>query len=263
MRSLTAMGRLKRNGVAYGLGNRLMRRSGWACLVLLVIALMAPSNARAQEFRATISGTVTDVTGAVVPGASVEVLETQTGTVSRTTSDSAGLYVVPFLLPGEYSITAKKAGFETYKRGGITLQAQEHPIVNLILTVGSASQTVTVTSEAPLVDQENASIGAVISTQSVADLPLNGRTPTVLSELSVGVITTAAPQQIHPFDNNAGNMWSMGGTPMQTSEVLLDGSPDLTMLGAQAYSPSQDSVQEVSVLESWRNWRTQTKENLK
>jgi hypothetical protein len=69
----------------------------------------------------------------------------------------------------------------------------------------------------------------------------------VLSELSVGVITTAAPEQVHPFDNNAGNMWSIGGTPMQTSEVLLDGSPDLTMLGAQAFSPTQDSVQEVSV----------------
>ena len=65
--------------------------------------------------------------------------------------------------------------------------------------------------------------------------------------LSVGVITTAAPQIVHPFDNAAGNAWSIGGTPNQVSEVLLDGSPDLTLLGALAYAPTQDSVSEVSV----------------
>jgi hypothetical protein len=69
----------------------------------------------------------------------------------------------------------------------------------------------------------------------------------VLATLSVGVVTTSAPGITHPFDNNAANSWSVGGTPKQVSEVLLDGSPDLTMLGAQAYSPTQDSVQEVSV----------------
>ena len=89
----------------------------------------------------------------------------------------------------------------------------------------------------PLIDQANASIGQVISTRSVESLPLNGRTPTTFAELSEGVISTAAPQIIHPFDNNAGNSWSIGGTPNQNSEVLLDGSPDLTLLGALAYAP--------------------------
>jgi len=201
----------------------------------------------AQEFRGTISGAVIDPSGAVVPGASVEVREIRTGTINRTTSDSAGQYVVPFLLPGEYSITAAATGFEDLTRSGITLHAQEHPIINLTLTLGSASQTVTVTGAAPQLDTANASVGQVISSESVADLPLNGRTPTTLSELSAGVISTAPPQLIHPFDNNAGNSWSIGGTPNQVSEVLLDGSPDLTLLGALAYAPTQDSVAEVSV----------------
>jgi|GEM_PF-2821638 len=114
-----------------------------ACLLLL------PTSALAQEFRATVSGTVTDPSGAVVPGANVQVQETSTGAISRTTSDAAGEYVVPFLLPGNYSITVKASGFEVLKRGGILLQAQEHPIINLVLTIGSATQTVTVTSAAP------------------------------------------------------------------------------------------------------------------
>jgi len=215
--------------------------------ILLAFIAIAVTSARAQEFRGTLSGTVTDPSGASIKGATVTVKESQTGTVNATVSDAAGQYVIPFLLPGNYSITAAAKGFENVTENNITLQSQEHPIVNLSLTVGQASETVTVTSSAPLIDQANASVGQVISSESVADLPLNGRTPTTLTELSEGVITTAAPQIVHPFDNNAGNSWSIGGTPNQVSEVLLDGSPDLTLLGALAYAPTQDSVQEVSV----------------
>lgn len=216
-------------------------------LLLSCALLLRPAGGFAQEFRGTISGAITDPTGAVVPGATVEVKESSTGTTNRTVSDSAGQYVVPFLPPGKYTITVKRDGFETLTRGGVELQAQEHPIINLALTIGSTNQTITVTSEAPLVDQANASVGQVIPTESVEDLPLNGRTPVVLTSLCVGVVTTSAPGITHPFDNNAANSWSIGGTPNQVSEVLLDGSPDLTLLGAQAYSPTQDTVQEVSV----------------
>ena len=220
------------------------------CRTAFVLALVCPLGsrvARGQEFRGTISGAVTDPSGAAIPGASVLVKEIHTGTLSRTRSDAAGQYVIPFLLPGDYQITVSDPGFETTVRNNITLQSQEHPIVNLPLAVGQTSEVVTVNSAPPLVDQANASVGQVISTESVEDLPLNGRTPTTLTELSEGVITTAAPELVHPFDNNAGNSWSIGGTPNQVSEVLLDGSPDLTLLGALAYAPTEDSVQEISV----------------
>lgn len=230
----------------HSLNARWLRRAG--IFLAVVVGLSLPcSQARAQEFRGTISGSVTDASGAVVAGAQVTVLETQTGTTSHATSDGAGQYVAPFLLPGDYAITVQAPGFEALRRAGVTLHAQDHLIINLALHVGRVNSTVTVTGAAPLLDTANASVGNVISTQSVADLPLNGRTPTTLSELAAGVITTAAPQQIHPFDNNAGNSWSIGGTPNQVSEVLLDGSPDLTLLGALAYAPTEDSVAEVSV----------------
>jgi len=204
-------------------------------------------SANAQEFRGTLSGKVTDATGAVIPNAKVTVTETNTGTVNQTVSDADGQWVVPFLLPGTYKVEAQAPGFQSIVRNSITLQSQEHPIIDLSMSIGRGSETVTVTTEIPLVDEANASVGQVISTESVADLPLNGRTPTTLTELSEGVITTAAPQIVHPFDNNAGNSWSIGGTPNQVSEVLLDGSPDLTLLGALAYAPTEDTVQEISV----------------
>jgi hypothetical protein len=221
------------------------------CAGVLALAvclfLLLPAGAFGQEFRATISGAVTDPSGAVVPGAKIEVREISTGAISRTTSDAAGQYVVPFLLPGQYAITAQAQGFQKLTRTGITLHAQEHPILNLTLQIGSSTQTVTVSADTPLLNAANASVNTVINTAAVADLPLNGRTPAALAELSAGVISTAAPQQIHPFDNNAGNSWSIGGTPNQVSETLLDGSPNETLLGSLAFSPSQDSVSEVSV----------------
>jgi len=215
--------------------------------LLFASLFLVSSGASAQEFRATIGGTVSDPTGGVIPGASIDVLEKSTGTVSHTVSDAAGQYLVPFLLPGNYTVTVKASGFENLTRTGITLQAQEHPIVDLALKVGTASQTVTVTGETPLLSQASATIGDVIPTGSVADLPLNGRAPMMLAELSVGVETEAAPQISHPFDNNNMNSFSIGGTPLQSSEVLMDGSPDETLLGSLAFSPTQDSVQEVSV----------------
>lgn len=215
-------------------------------MALSFVFLLAP-RMFGQEFRATISGSVTDPTGAIISGAKIEVREAGTGAISRTVSDAAGQYVVPFLLPGNYSVTASANGFETLTRNGITLQAQEHPIIDLVLKVGSASSTVTVTGEAPLLSQSSATISDVISTSSVADMPLNGRAPMMLAELAPGVETEAAPEQSHPFDNNNMNSFSIGGTPLQTSEVLLDGSPDETMLGSLAFSPTQDSVSEVSV----------------
>src|ERR1700733_9326496 len=100
-------------------------------IALLVLAALFAGVANAQEFRGTIGGTVVDPAGALVPGARVVVREVHTGTVDRTVSDNAGQYVVPFLLPGEYSITVTKQGFETLTRSGITLESQAHPIVNL------------------------------------------------------------------------------------------------------------------------------------
>lgn len=102
-------------------------------------------------------------------------------------------------------------------------------------------------AEAPILNTADASIGQTVTTKEVEDLPLNGRTPMMLAQLAIGVIATSNPSLVHPFDNNGAAAWSMGGTPSQTSELLLDGAPDEIWSGSLAYSPPQDAVQEVSV----------------
>ena len=228
-------------------GDRAVLRTAMWAVVCLAALVALPHRARAQEFRGTVSGVVTDTSGAVVPNADVTAREASTGTVSRATTDASGQYAIPFLLPGTYTLTVSGKGFKTEVHTGVVLETQGHPIVNVTLHPGEVNQTVTVTGAPPLIDLANASVGSVISTHSVEDLPINGRTPTTLTELAPGVITTAAPELIHPFDNNAGNEWSIGGTPNQVSEVLLDGAPDLTLLGALAYAPTEDSVSQVSI----------------
>jgi len=212
-----------------------------------VLAVLLTSAAHSQEFRGAISGAVTDPAGASVSGAKVVITETRTGTKTSTVSDATGQYVVPFLAPGTYDISVEAAGFKGAVRKGIQLGSGDHPVIDIRLTIGDTSTSVEVTSDAPLVNSENASVGQTITTKQVEDLPLDGRTPMMLTQLAVGVVATGNPSLVHPFDNAGAAAWSIGGAPKQTSEILLDGSPDATWDSRLAYSPPQDAVQEVQV----------------
>jgi Carboxypeptidase regulatory-like domain len=219
-----------------------MRFSRVAALLLSISAASF-----AQEFRSTLSGVVTDPAGAVVPNVTVIATETRTGTKSQTVSDSAGQYTIPFLLPGNYEISAESSGFKRYVRTGVEVASGSHPVIDITLTVGETSQSIDVTEDVSLVNRENASMGQTITAAQVEDFPLNGRTPMMLAQLSIGVIPTGQPSLVHPFDNSGAAGWSIGGTPAQTSELLMDGSPDATWDGRLAYSPPQDAVREVNV----------------
>jgi Carboxypeptidase regulatory-like domain len=217
------------------------------CSLVAVIAVLIPAAAFAQEFRATISGVVTDPTGAAVPGAKVVATETQTNTKTQTVSGAGGHYALPFLLPGNYRVTAQAAGFKEFARSGVQIGSGEHPVIDIQLEIGEASQTIEVTAAAPLINSDNATVGQAITTKQVEDLPMNGRTPLVLASLAVGVMATGQPSLIHPFDAGGASGWSIAGAPAQTNAVLLDGSPDATWDGRLAYSPPADAVEEVRV----------------
>src|SRR5215471_11684979 len=113
----------------------------WSVAFMALTSLFLSVRVRAQEFRGTISGTVTDSSGAVIKDAQVTITETNTNTVNRTKTDSAGQYVVPFLQPGTYRIVVEMASFKRDVRDGITLQANEHPLIDMTLQVGNAQET--------------------------------------------------------------------------------------------------------------------------
>src|SRR5258708_32927956 len=109
---------------------------------------------------------------------------------SATVTDSGGQYVIPFLAPGQYDLTVEAAGFRAAVRRAIQLGSGDHPVIDIQLAVGDLSQKIEVVDESPLVNTENASTGQSITAKQVADLPLNGRTPLMLAQLSMGVIST-------------------------------------------------------------------------
>lgn len=102
----------------------------------------------AQEFRGTISGAVADPSGGMVAGAKVTATETRTNTRTQTTTDSSGEFVIPFLAPGTYDLTFEAPGFSQATRTGIALQANEHPVIDVRLTIGDVSQKVEITGAA-------------------------------------------------------------------------------------------------------------------
>ena len=201
----------------------------------------------AQEYRGTFTGTVTDATGAAIAKAKITATETRTGTKSTVTSEGSGAYTIPFLAPGVYEITAEATGFKKAIRQGLTLSAGESPVVDIRMEVGELTDTVTVTAEAPIVDANNPTLGQVLVTKEVDSLPVNGRTPMMLDQLAMGVVSTYEPGPVRPFDNGAPNEISVGGALSNRNEVLLNGAPNAGQTNQMAYSPIQDAVTEVRV----------------
>src|SRR6266704_5689108 len=120
---------------------------------LIVMFFLFSVGTRAQEFRGTISGSVSDQSGAEVASASVTALEVSTGTRTATASDASGQYTIPFLGPGIYQIEVQMSGFGSFVRKGIQLSSSDHPVVDVTLQIGSVSQAVEVTADVPLINK--------------------------------------------------------------------------------------------------------------
>ncbi len=163
---------------------KLMCLGGLCALLLGAFAV-----ASAQE-NGTITGQVTDSTGAAVPGATITITQTKTGETRTTDSSGAGLYTIPALAIGIYNLKATAAGFQTYTKTGIVVNEASTVRAEVVLTVGSASQTVTVQANALQVQSETSEVSSLITGQQVLQLSTNGRNVMSLTTLGTGVTNT-------------------------------------------------------------------------
>src|SRR5689334_17985989 len=134
----------------------------------------------AQETRASLSGLVTDMSGSVVPGTTLKLTNIDTGVVSSTRANEAGLYRFLFLDPGKYRLDATSSGFKTWERDNIELSVNKAATLPVVLEVGSQTEKITVSAEAPLIEAEKADRGLLIDNKKVVDLPINTRNPIML-----------------------------------------------------------------------------------
>jgi hypothetical protein len=214
---------------------------------LLVLLGLVCSAVSAQEFRSTISGRVTDPSGASVAGVKVLAVEKNTGARFETTASDTGEYSLPFLPPGPYTVTAEQSGFKKFSQEGLNVGTNVRLAIDITLQLGSQVETITVSADATMLQTSSASVGQVIGERQISLLPMNGRTPLTLAQLSYGVTPTSDPRFTRPFDNAGPSGFSMGGGQGQSNELLLDGSPDMTRNRRVAYNPPVDAVQEIKV----------------
>ncbi len=161
--------------------------TGVAVLVTLFFSLMVGSIAQAQVTGATLSGTVSDSSGGVVVGATISSRNTATGIVREATTDSAGLFTIPNLVPGDYEVKVTAAGFSTAVQSNLSLAVGQQQQLNFSMKVGSTSTTVQVSESAPQIELTSSAVSGQVESETVRELPLNGRDWTSLAQLQPGV----------------------------------------------------------------------------
>ena len=175
------------------------------CLALaLCLTLFWSAPAEAQVSGATMSGLITDPSGAGIPNASVSIKNTGTGEVREVPTNGDGFYSAPNLLPGNYEVTITAQGFNKVVQKGITLTVGAQQALNLSLKVGQVSQTVEVTAAPPEVQTSSSTVSATVDARTVRELPLNGRDWTSLATLEPGV-SQISDQAQTTFNANKGN----------------------------------------------------------
>lgn len=217
-------------------------------LTLSLCLLMSGVAFAQNENSATITGQVTDSTGAVIPNATVVVLETKKGLERRAQTNDEGNYTVSQLEPGDYTVTVEQSGFKKAVQN-LTLNAQDRRPVQIVLEIGSANETVTVTDEAPLL-QDSATGQTLVSGNQVTELPLNNRNFIRLLETVPGVTSDLADESSFGLTSTASV--SINGLRRNAVNYLVDGvsntdvGSNITLLSA----PTVDSIKEFKVLTS-------------
>jgi hypothetical protein len=223
-----------------------LRLSG---LLLMISVCSVPLGALTQQETATMTGTVRDATGAVVPRALVIATNIRTNIVNKTETDANGFYTIPSLRPGEYSVTAESPGFSKAVRAGVTLQVAQVAPIDLTLQPGAVTESVEVVSATSLLDTQTSSRGVVIDQKQIAELPLNGRDYNQLALLAPGVL----PGTPRLSSVNFKGVLNVNGNRTFNNVFLLDGVDNISYSNSfrgenvQLVQPSIEALQEFKI----------------
>ncbi len=217
----------------------------------LLLALLGASPLVAQRVKSTLSGTITDASGAAVPGALVVLTNAGSGIASKFETQAGGLYTFPFLDPGIYSLTVTATGFKTATRQEVEIRVATDQRLDVSIEVGQVSERVEVKAEAPLLESVSATLGQVVDNKKISELPLNGRN--VLSLLNTipgasgGGASGSFATAVNPSINGTrptGNNFTIEGVPVNQEYSGTSGGAGVV------YVPQVDSISEFKVLTS-------------
>ncbi|MCX6634455.1 MAG: carboxypeptidase-like regulatory domain-containing protein, partial [Acidobacteria bacterium] len=219
---------------------------------LIAVLLVFVSPVLAQEFRATLQGTIIDPNNAVVPGAKLTLTNTATAVQRETVSDSEGHYVFQFVTPGTYSLATSASGFKTDTRSGIELSVGQNLRLDVNVVLGETSEKVVVEANAVAVAAESSSLGAVIRREIIDSLPIKGHGSLTMFVLAPGIETVSLGDKfsddVRPIDQANNQRYSANGSPVGTGDTAVDGVPNMIDVNRgyyiNGYVPPVDSVGE-------------------
>jgi Carboxypeptidase regulatory-like domain len=219
-------------------------------MLKLITAIALLSGALfAQSELATLTGTVTDASGAAVANVRLTITNEATNVAAESATNDAGRFVVPGLRPGTYTVTATMPAFRRYVQSGLTLQVNQTARLDIALTVGDVAEQVTVAAEAPLLETETSARGSVIDQRKIVELPLNGRDYNQLALLSPGVLAATPRLQSIGFKG----VFNVNGNRAFQNAFLLDGVDNTSYSNSfrggntQVVQPSIDALQEFKI----------------
>jgi hypothetical protein len=221
-------------------------------LVVVLVCLVFAGLLSAQTGNGTITGVVTDPTGAVVANAAIEVKNTETGVVSRAVSTDTGNYTVTQLPIGSYELNATVQGFKQYTRKNLTLSAAQIMRVDIPLEIGASSEAVTVSSESTLLKTENSEVSQNVTIKQLDNLPILGVNGGGLNSSSSGFRDPYSLTQLIPGTQYAAsNTMVVNGAPNDTEQIRVEGQTAGNLGGLVSFThqtqPSVDAIQEVAV----------------
>jgi outer membrane receptor protein involved in Fe transport len=217
-------------------------------LLCLGLVLSMAAVAFGQGERTTVTGTVSDDSGAIVVGASLTIRDRATNIQTKTTTNSAGLYFITSLPPGTYDLTAEKRGFEISTIANIPLTVGLAATINVTLHVGSVTQSVVVTADAVQLESQTSALQSTITTRSIAELPNSARSPLAYAALVPNVVPTTGQQALGNAVIGSATTAQMGGGLAQQNGYLVDGVESRgTNENGAAYSVPLEAVSEVRV----------------
>lgn len=229
-------------------GFRKAIRSGVRLLACALFAFTWPaSKLPAQIVTATLTGTVTDASGASVPGASVRVTEASTGATRSTTTTSDGVYNIPYLSPGKYRLEVDAHGFKRFQQNNVELNVSTTARIDATLATGDASETITVTAEAPPLQTDRAEVARNFNQQTITELPIANRNFQAVAGLVAGV---SPPVQSFTSseDPQGTTFFNANGQGNSSNNTIVDGVDNTNpTLGLSIYLPNPEVVDEVHV----------------
>jgi hypothetical protein len=213
------------------------------CIVCCVVLAAFP--ALAQESRGSIAGLVVDSSGGALPGATVTVVNTGTNSRTMAVTNESGQYTALFLLPGTYTVTIELSGFQTKEHTNVLVRVGERAQVDVILAPAGVSEQVTVVAESPQLETSTGSLGQVISSKLISEIPLGDGTAYGLTRLVAGATFERSYALQRPMDND--NLRGAAVTGTLNSEFTIDGSSNVVSQARVGIQPPADAIEEFKV----------------